>query len=205
MAGISNETRFDTLDEKEINEIGSNDVAPIDVPGQQWASVIFVGPKCKDTSNYFAMSILGCFSTQDECAKHSERLRKSGFVAYDIWTVKTNKFLLVPPNPDRETVIDKKYLNESSELQNLMQQHKDAAMRAQDEVKERTLATKDTQDKRRERKMKFLHGKQSASAENNMNDEIKDVGVKIGKPIHGPRLDNAAGKPKVVYELEPEI
>lgn len=72
----------------------------IQVPGQNFALVSFVGPEfCRQKSGQFAMKIRGVFATEEEAKSHVRRLQRSGDNAVDIFLVAMSQWAPCPPDP----------------------------------------------------------------------------------------------------------
>lgn len=72
----------------------------INVPGQNYALVSFVGPEyCRQKSDRFAMKIRGVFATQEEAKAYVQRLHRTGDNLVDIFLLEIGKWAPCPPDP----------------------------------------------------------------------------------------------------------
>jgi hypothetical protein len=72
----------------------------IQVPGQQYALVSFVGPEyCRQKSSRFAMKIRGVFSTQEEAKAFVKRIQRAGDNIVDIFLMEMGQWAPCPPDP----------------------------------------------------------------------------------------------------------
>ncbi len=72
----------------------------VQVPGQNFALVSFVGPEfCRQKSGQFAMKVRGCFATEDEAKAYVKRLQRSGDNVVDIFLVSMYNWVPCPPDP----------------------------------------------------------------------------------------------------------
>lgn len=106
----------------------------IQVPGQNFALVSFVGPEfCRQKSGQFAMKIRGVFATEEEAKSHVRRLQRSGDNAVDIFLVAMSQWAPCPPDP--MSVQSQEY--QEKFLQDLMTGYADSQRSAKEIFNER--------------------------------------------------------------------
>jgi hypothetical protein len=72
----------------------------IQVPGQNFALVSFVGPEfCRQKSGKFAMKLRGVFATEDEAKVYVKRIQRSGDNVVDIFLLSMYNWVPIPPDP----------------------------------------------------------------------------------------------------------
>lgn len=97
----------------------------IQVPGQRYALVSFVGPECPQRHERLAMKLRGVFATLEEAGAHARKIQRSGDNIVDIITLEMYNWAVVPP-PLAEI---EKHEYQEEFLQNLMEGY--AASQAQ--------------------------------------------------------------------------
>ena len=71
---------------------------PVEVPGQRFAVVSFVGPQATQKAEKLGMKIRGVFATKDEADKHAADLIKLD-PSFDIYVTDMYQWCLIPPDP----------------------------------------------------------------------------------------------------------
>jgi hypothetical protein len=111
--------------------------APLVPAGQHWAAVSFVG---NHEEHKYAMSILGVFETKDEVNVWVQKLRREGFVQFDIWPVPLNEFFCISPPPEPSVAVDVHY--ENPVLERIMNSHRNSIQTAESRVSKRVESFK---------------------------------------------------------------
>jgi len=109
------------------------------VPGQLYACLSIIGPDRPQKSDQFAIKIRGCFSTNEEAAKHAKRLQSED-ATFDIYVVDMFQWLVIPPRA--EDIQDTHYAE--NKLEELMQSYSQNQSQARKlfEERKRDMAAK---------------------------------------------------------------
>ena len=71
---------------------------PIQVPGQRFACVPFVGPTARQKCEKLGMKVRGVFATREEADQHASKLIKLD-PCFDIFVMDLYQWCLIPPDP----------------------------------------------------------------------------------------------------------
>ena len=107
---------------------------PIQVPGQRYALVSFVGPSLNQKSDKYGLKIRGCFSTTEEAQAHVKQLMDIDPL-FDVYLVNMYEWLLIPP--DNSKIGDTHYQEEY--LDNLIQGYRQNQVEAKKYFEQRKL------------------------------------------------------------------
>lgn len=106
----------------------------INVPGQRYALISFVGPSMNQKTEKYGLKIRGCFNTPEEAQAHVKEIMDVDPM-FDVYLVNMYEWLLIPP--DNSKIQDAHYQEEY--LETLLTGYRDNQKKAKQMFEQRKM------------------------------------------------------------------
>jgi hypothetical protein len=175
------DAEIDKTNDKVLNLLKSD----IQVPGQEWVLVSFVGHNCNQKTEQLGMKVWGTFDNPENAHKHAKVINQSEEnKIFDIFVLEMYTWAVIPPDPT--CMKDQNYHEE--QLHNLITEHKKQQHRAKEVFNIRKDKLKNNPDMNQFNKNKKIFKELMGETETEIVTKTKIQNEEALRAIHGEPL-----------------